>query len=545
MSEGNERNLQSIAPEATEDIEREAEKVKIPEAEPAQPAEAPKGESEKAVKEAPTKKKSKKKRKRDRHNTIMILAAVLVAALVAFGVLVGYVMGRVRGARELRQAQEQVDQLSAGLESLENAPAYDSFTEELTGQNQQALDALSGADAASNDGADALMGEEGFFNDDPIQNSAAEPVVVAEYGDGQTLMSDEVLEEYNEQMASYILAGFSEEEEAGVLMDDVLESMVSERVQADHAREMGLYDLTDEDRAEIEAQATAQYDEYLRYYRENMVDTGDMTEEEAAGAAKAYLLNNEGISYDYLVEELERNWWQRKLYDALTDSVTVDDATVRAAYDERLAEQKAEYAEYPEDFEFAQRNGEIMLYNLPGYRAVKVLLLGFDSEEDAMTVYSLAEGTEGEATDADRQAKLDACYAGPEERARQALDALRGGADMDEMILSVGQDEGMKDERQRAVGYYVSADSMQPEAFIEAAMGLQNVGDYSEPVRTEDGMCILQYLGDVTEGEVPFEDVRDALAKETLDVARSDAYAEQVQAWLEEAKPSYYPERMQ
>lgn len=574
MSEGNERNLESIAPEAAESIENEAAKAEAPAQEPAAPEEKmeaaeaaepeaiaepepapaqPEGGEEDEDEEITRKPKSKKngKKKRARRSAVIPLAIALVVVLLIFGILVGYGLGRVRSQREAGEVPQGEQPVESGAQS---ADAYDPFTEALTNENQEALDALAGVDASDVGEAAALFGEEDFFADgDEGEQPAAEPVAVAEYGDGQTLMSDEVLEEYNEELASYILSGYSEEEVAETLLDDVLHRMVGDRVLEEHAKEMGLYETTDEDQPQIEAAAREEYEDYLQYYLADVTGTADMTQEQIEAAAEAALMEAEGVSYEGVLAQTEQEWWKHKLYDAITSSVTVDDAAVQVAYDERLAAQKESFATYPDDFEFSQRSGEIILYNLPDYRAVKVLQLGFDDAEAAMAVYALSDGMaflEEEESDAakdqERQAELDGYYAEPEARAKEALEKLRGGADMDEMILSIGQDAGMRDERQRAMGYYVSANStLWPEEFVAAAMALENVGDYSEPVRTEDGVCILQYVGEVPEGEVPLEDVREALTAEVLEAARDEAYAAQTDEWVAEENPNYYPERMQ
>lgn len=541
MSESNERNLEGAAPEAAENMQPEATVETAGaaniEEKPNEKARAGKSAAEKTAPRRKSKggKKRKGKKKRRQHGVIAALAIALVVAMLLFGILLGYGLGRVRREREASQEPADMDQLIADFDAPSD---FDAFTEEMTNENQRALDALSGAAGAPNGDALALMGENSLLDPSPEETPEAEPVVVAEFGDGEQLMSDAVLERYNERLTSYILSGYSQEEVTGTLLDETLRDMVAEQVTREHAAELGLDELTDDDRAQIEAQAQEQYDEYAEAHRDE-VDTSGKTEEEAASAVETYLRDYLGVDREDIRAQLEENWWQRKLRDALTEDVIVDDAAVQAAYDQRLAEQKASYAEYPDDYEFAQRSGEIIVYNPAGYRAVKVLLLGFDNSEAAMAVYALSGSEE-------RQGELDAFYAGPEARAREALEKLRGGADMDEMIDEIGEDAGMKDARQRAEGYYVSANStFWSQEFVDAAMALENVGDYSEPVRTGDGVCVLQYLGEVPEGAVALDDVRDALEAEVLAEAQERAYDEQVQAWVDEAQPSYYPERMQ
>ena len=115
-----------------------------------------------------------------------------------------------------------------------------------------------------------------------------------------------------------------------------------------------------------------------------------------------------------------------------------------------------------------------------------------------------------------------------------------------ELLVTLCDDAGMKDEKLRKTGYYVAENSLLwPKEMIAAAMALENPGDVSGVVRTGDGVCILEYVGDVAEGEVALEKVRDVLMEETLQNAKYDAYDAQMNQWLEEAKAVYYPERMQ
>ena len=76
-------------------------------------------------------------------------------------------------------------------------------------------------------------------------------------------------------------------------------------------------------------------------------------------------------------------------------------------------------------------------------------------------------------------------------------------------------------------------------------MALQNPGDISGAVRVGDGVCILQYVGQVKSGPVQLKSVEAQLADEVLQDACYQAYEKQLNAWLEEAKAVYYPERMQ
>ena len=75
-------------------------------------------------------------------------------------------------------------------------------------------------------------------------------------------------------------------------------------------------------------------------------------------------------------------------------------------------------------------------------------------------------------------------------------------------------------------------------------MALANVGDVSEPVRSEYGIHIIKYVSDAVEGEVGLDAVRDALESEVLTQKQDEAYNAAVEAWVEEADAKIYKDRL-
>lgn len=541
MNEAMERNEEAVMNDVSENIAENEEVKQADERE-----NAPREDLKPAHRPDEDKKKGKKKRKK-RGMSVGATAALLVIAL-AFGAVIGYGYGRSVGAERLADAQADVQALVQALEEAQGLEVYAGFDDALTEENLSALNDLAGAEFANDDVASVLMGEDSLQGAS-IQ-SAQESVVVAEYSGGQ-IMSDEAAREYEEQMANLIFAGYSEDEISEDLLGEVLRDMVAERVLEAHAKEMGLYELTDADRAGIEAEARAAYDEQVAFYRD-YVNADFMSEEEANGAAKAYLQENEGVSLESVKQDLETTWWKRKIFDEITKDVSIDEAALQAAYDEKLAEQKESFTAYADDYEFAQMNGDIIVYNLPGYRAVRMIALGLDDVQAYEDISLLRDeiaalNPETDAGEiAARQAEIDAIYAPAEEKAKAALAEIQAGADFADVLKSYGEDEGMKDENLAQSGYYVARDSLLwPAEMISAAMALETPGDVSGIVRMADGVCILEFVGAVDEGEVALENVRVELEQEALESAKYEAYQAQIGQWLEAAGAAYYPERMQ
>ena len=278
-----------------------------------------------------------------------------------------------------------------------------------------------------------------------------------------------------------------------------------------------------------------------------------MSQEEATGAVKSYLLENEGLSLEGICAELESSWWVEKLYAEITRDAAASAEDMQHSYEHLVEEQKAGFEAYPGDYEYAQMNGETIVYNLEGYRGVRMLLFAFEDTADYEAVLALSdelleldEEKDAEAI-AEINARIDAAYAAAEAEAGEALAKIEGGADFEELLQTIGDDDGMKNNAHlRASGYYVSADSaLWPQEFISAAMALEKAGDISGAVRIADGVCILQHTGEVPAGQVPLEDVQDQLQPAVLESARYSTYEQQMAAWLQEADAKYYPERMQ
>ena len=475
--------------------------------------------------------------KRRRRAKINLQAAVilLVFALL-LGVILGYVLGRSSGETRAREAEAKLAEMTAVVEAQQAQAQTQQSAEQA---NDEALAALAGEQGMSDGDAGLLMGLEDLSGD--AQAAADSDVVVAEFKGGE-LRADEVMEEYNAQLTRYMFDGYSEADVSATLMSEVMEDMVFDRVLEAHAREMGVYDLTAEDEQQIAAEAQRRYEEQMSYCR-SLVRTEEMSDEEVEAAAQAYLLESEGVSLESIEEELRASWWTEKLFNELTADVSIGSGEIVTAYNETLADQKARFLADPQDYENAQLSGEVIVYNLPGYRRVRMVGLSFDSFETMSAVDELNQqlATLDASADAEQyaacQAQIDALYAPLETQANAMLQAAADGGDLESLSRQYG---GSVEE------CCIAADSSSwTQEIVDAAMALKAPGDVSAVLRTDDGVYILQYVGDVQEGTVSMNDVYDELSAQTLETARYLAYETQINTWMEEADPKYYPERMQ
>ncbi len=209
--------------------------------------------------------------------------------------------------------------------------------------------------------------------------------VVAEFNGG-SVSYGEAMKEYENWASYYQMYGYNltDETEIKDLKQQVLDTLVQQKVVEAKAKEMGLTELTDAEKATLDEQATSEYEEAITYYTGYL--EGD-TEEETRQNAVDYL-----ESIGYTLESIQQynlaNAWQEKLKNEITKDVAVSDADVQTAYEASVAEDQASYTEDNYNFENAATYGDTVTWVPEGYRAVKHILLTL-SDEDAAALSDL------------------------------------------------------------------------------------------------------------------------------------------------------------
>ena len=490
----------------------------------------------------------KKRRRRARGVPAPLVAVLLVIALF-FGGFIGYVV-----ANRTNSYSDQLARAETRVTELENMLTMMGFSEDDGSADEWVFDDSDVSDefgdlsGQSGDGGDAFWSESGLITG--AIDDSGEPVVVAEFKGGSVL-STEVIDPYNDALAMEVFNGSDAEDVSSDVLKTVLQELVAEKVLYARAEELGLTSLSDDDLAAIRESAEAYYDDQRLFYA-GSVETAGMTDEQAAAAIDDYLNSEVGITLDGLIEEEKESYWMQKLYDYVSQGVTVSDEAIQSAYDDLLASQRELFTESAEEYEYATMVGDPIAYNLEGYRRIKHILLPFDSTETADQAYDLMAQIAqlDPETDMEQitqlQSQLDALYVDLDARADAILAELSAGADFDAMVEQYGADDAMMFEPTRTTGYYVSANSTQWDGdFLEGCMMLEKPGQISTPVHSVSGVHIIQYVADVTPGEVPLVDVRDAIADLLLFDLQEEAYDAQIAAWIAEADAKYYPERLQ
>lgn len=355
----------------------------------------------------------------------------------------------------------------------------------------------------------------------------------AEFNGGVVTVG-EALEEYNERASYYEMFGFDEADYADATKQDVLESLAEDKILRLKAQELGLYDISEEDHAALEAQMQAEFDDEVEYYMAYRYDESK-TEDEIREETIAYLAEN-GITLETYVSSAEQDYWREKLYDYVTSNASVSDEDLYAFYEERVAADEASYQADFSQYEMDMTFGRTIAWHPEGIRRVEVVHIPFN--EDQQVIYndiqaSLADG------DSERLSDVDALYQQLLPTAESMLLRAQQGEDFALLNAETG------DSYYPESGVYVSAQSsMYTDDFRNAAMSLAYIGDISGLIYTDTGIAIIKYAGDVTPGAVAFEEIRDQLAEAYTEEIKLSVYNTQVFKWVQEADVQYYPERL-
>lgn len=499
-----------------------------------------------AANAAPKSGKPTMKRRRRRSGVPAALVALLVVVSLFFGGLIGFI-----GANSTNTYREDLEVAKARISELENTLTMIGYSEDA----EWVFDDTDLSDEFSDlSGFSSNSGNEVLWNDsnlsDNMLNYTGEPVAVAEF-DGGEVMSNEVIDPYNEALNSQIFGFGSSDDVSGDLMTQVLQELVAEKIVYNKAAEMGLTELSEADISAIEAEAQASYAEQKEFYAYS-VDTGDMSEQEADAALDDFMANTVGVTATGIAEEMRTEYWKQKLYDAISADVTVSEEEIQAAYEDQLEYQQEMFTQYRSEYEYAVMSEQTIVYQPEGFRYIKHIMLPFTDDDTAEQVVDLTDQIAqlNPETDMEQisalQTQLDSYYADLEAQAESILAELNAGADFDALVEQYGADEGMNYEPVKTNGYAVAADStMWSQDFVEGCMMLDTVGAISTPVRTVSGVHIIKYVADVPAGAVPLESVRSQIEADVLTSAKDLAYETQVAEWLEAANVQYYPERLQ
>ena len=346
------------------------------------------------------------------------------------------------------------------------------------------------------------------------------------------------------------------------------------------AKELGLDQLTDEEKETVANNAKETYDIWANYVKPS--DTEGMDEEAIAKACEDNL-KELGITMDSITESETKTVLESKLKEYAIKDVTVTEEEIKDSYDTLVERDKGTYEGKAGSWATAANNGTTLYYTPAGVRRVKQILTKFKDEDKTAIDEANKQVTSANTTRTTAQNKIDAAQetldaegATEEDKAKaqEDLDAakqeldeadkalaaasaavqeatdkafanidadtdailaqLAEGADWQALMDEKNQDPGMKDNEK---GYAVAADMTGfDSAFVEAAMALEKPGDYSGKVKGSSyGYYIIRYEGDEAEGPVALDAVKESISSALLTAKQDDAYKTAKAQWVEEA----------
>lgn len=377
---------------------------------------------------------------------------------------------------------------------------------------------------------------------------------------GTTITKGEVQErtqqvlDYNEYMNSMYYGYAYDKTNADNIADaqtEAIDNLIQSAVIDQKIAEYGFDTFTDEEIAELEAQAAEDYKLYYDTVQMYFFGSSELTGDELDAAIKAEMAAM-GYPVDEaaMLEELKATASSTKLQDEVVKDVVISEEELTAEYTARVESAKSTYDVAPASYgPAADTAGSTVYYAPAGYRTVKHILVKF-TEEDQNAIDELNDQiTEKTAAGEDvteLQAQLDektqAAYAAIQPTIAEIQAKLAEGADFNALITEYNQDPGMTAEDE---GYLVHETSTNwvPE-FTAASMSLAAIGDVSEPVNSSYGIHLIQYAGDVAEGEIGLENVREELTAELLSTKQGEVVEATLEQWVSDANAKIYKDRL-
>ena len=291
--------------------------------------------------------------------------------------------------------------------------------------------------------------------------------VICEY-EGGIIFKEDVLASYAEfesMAASYYGINLSDYGLDRTYKEQIAQDLLNDAVIRRKAEEMGISPLDEETLAALDAEAEATFQTYIDSVAPS-VDDGTMSEEQVRESAIAYL-ESMGYTKEGLLKSLVDTEVDNRVYAAVTEGVEVTDEDVQAAYDALTAEQQESFLD-DSAYNNARTNGDLIVWNPEGYRAVKHVLILFDDDQSARydelsaTMTSLKD----ELALAEEAAAAGEAAETPADEAEAAVEAFveEAGAEAGEAIEEVAAEEAAGE-----VEAAVEAVAEEAEAAVETA----------------------------------------------------------------------------
>ena len=367
-----------------------------------------------------------------------------------------------------------------------------------------------------------------------------EKIVVATVGD-ETITKADFNEGFNALLSQYGYTQDSEEiaDQLKTLKENYIAQMVEDKVLERKIKELGLDQVTDEEKAAAEQEIQDWYDEQYAALVENF-KTDDTVEDPEAKAVETIenYLSQYGLTLDQMKENSVASISSDKLYDYVTKDVTVTEEEAKIEFANKVAAAKEKYdadlSAYVSDFE----NGATIYYTPKGCYYIKHILISLTDEQKQDIKNLRADDDETVAATADE--KREEYLLTIREKAESVLKLVDEGGDFEALMEEYGEDPGMKNEAYKNGYLTYAGDTGFVTEFADACAALTEDGMTSGLVASDFGYHIIRRVSTVPSGEATFEDVKDSLMESML----TDKKSTQVEAWVKEVNPDIKTDKL-
>ncbi|MBR3739006.1 MAG: peptidylprolyl isomerase [Clostridia bacterium] len=388
-------------------------------------------------------------------------------------------------------------------------------------------------------------------------------------------------EYYNQLYSAYYGISDLYSTDEATVTSEIIDTYVNQLVSQQKAKELGLYEMTEEEQAEVDTNGKEYYDSFIQSVISTYMPGSTLEGDELTAAAEKYIADNgvttvDGRSTlaDFVASAADEKALN-KLSDYIIKDVAVTDEEIQADFDAKVESAKADYEADPNAYGTAVNGGSTVYYAPAGYRMVKHILVKVSDEDSNLTTEKQTALADAQTALTDAQSALDAAAEDADKTALQAaVDEAQKAVDEAQAAYDEAQAAGMANAKAKADELYAqlttegadfealladnNGDTAQPatgyairegftsfvEAFTNAAMALQNVGDVSEPVESTYGYHIIKYVSAVEEGPVDLETVKDGISSALLTAKQNEVSTATIAQYVSEANVKTYPERM-
>lgn len=319
----------------------------------------------------------------------------------------------------------------------------------------------------------------------------------------------------------------------------IINQLVDEELMYQQAVKDGLVDLSDQHLQDVIKQKSDEADSMYSYFLSQAENDGESDPKAAALTNwNEYLRQNGYDNLEALAKKQIRDSAVADVYQKVIADVAATEQDAKEYYDTQVELQKDLVKNDPSNYNI-YKNANQAYVNPEGSRYVKNLLVQIPSEIQT-EIKNLRSSGDDEAADKLRDEALKEIEA----IAKGALERIKSGEDFDVVLEEVGEDPGMQNEPGKTFGYLV-VDGGQDyvQAFQDAAMGLNSVGEMTDLVPTDYGYHIIKYIKDGA-GAVDFEIVKDSIIDSQTSSKQNDAVTKFLDGLKEQAQVNTYIDKV-